>query len=77
MVNILKGIWLDKKPQPVRVTVEMSADMHQWLTKQAEAEHRTLQGQLAHIIQRHRRLVCRGPVPVIRPGSVVAMEKVG
>ena len=77
MVNILKSIWPDRNIQPVRVTVEISADMHEWLSHNAQADNRTIEGQVMHILQRHRRLVAHGPVPVIRPGSVVAMEKVG
>lgn len=38
----------------VRLMIRLNPDLHDWLTKLAEREHRSLNGQIVHILEQVR-----------------------
>jgi hypothetical protein len=38
----------------VRLMIRLSPDLHDWLSKLAEREHRSLNGQIVHILEQAR-----------------------
>ena len=58
----------------VKISTEMSKEQYQWLEKEAREQHRTLGGQISHIVASYRKRLESG-VPVIKRGTVVAMQR--
>lgn len=57
-----------------RITPEITVDLHAWLVREAADQNRSLNGQVAYILQSYRRRKERA-VAVLDPGSIVSIQK--
>ena len=62
-----------------RISPELDSDLHDWLVAEAKRQHRSVNGQVAFILQTFRARmenVRRSGVPEIPVGSVVGVQRV-
>lgn len=59
----------------VRITPEIGSGLHLWLVKEAKDKHRSVHGQVVHMLETHRKRAER-KVVVIGHGSVTSIESI-
>jgi len=59
----------------IRVTPTITKDLHMWIVETAAENHRSLHGQIEHMLEAYR-IRAKAGIRILEPGEVVAVAKV-